>query len=66
LWRAFDEDAAHGLGGGGEEVSPAVPVLRLLHVHQPHVRLVYQGGGLKGLAGPLLGHLLGRILRSSS
>src|SRR5262249_21354111 len=35
-----DEDAAHGLGSGGEEVAAAVPVLGLVHVHQPQVRLV--------------------------
>jgi hypothetical protein len=55
-----DEDAAHGLGGGGEEVAPAVPVLDLVHVHQPEVRLVDQGGGLEGLARLLLGQLLRR------
>ena len=31
----LDENAAHGLGGRGEEVPPAVPVLCLLRVHQP-------------------------------
>jgi hypothetical protein len=49
------EDAAHGLGRGGKEVAAAVPVLRLIHVHQPHVSLVDQGRGLKRLAGRLLG-----------
>jgi hypothetical protein len=33
--RLVDEDAAHGLGGGGEEVTPAVPALRLIHIHEP-------------------------------
>ena len=55
---ALDEDAAHGLGGGGEEVSAAVPMLRFLHVHQPQVRLVDQRGGLERLAGLFLGQLL--------
>ena len=30
-----DEDAAHGLGRGGEEVAPAVPGPGLPAVHQP-------------------------------
>src|SRR5262249_48404129 len=47
-----DENAAHRFGRGGEEVSAAVPVLDLVHVHQPEVRLMDQGGGLEGLAGP--------------
>src|SRR5262249_41315679 len=55
-----DEDAAHGLGGGREEVTAAVPVLGLFDVHQPQVRLVDQGGGLEGLARLLLGQPLGR------
>src|SRR5262249_36762401 len=33
----FDEDAPHGLGRGGEEVPPAVPVLCLLEIHNPYV-----------------------------
>src|SRR5207249_1845045 len=51
----LDQDAAHGLGGGGEEVPATVPVLDLVHVHQPQVGFVHQGGGLKRLAGRLLG-----------
>ena len=58
----FDEDAAHGLGRGGEEVAAAVPVLGLLRVHQPQVGLVDQGRGLERLAGLLLGQLLRRQL----
>ena len=50
-----DEDAAHGLGGGGEEVAAAVPVPRLLDVHQSQVRLVDQRGRLQRLARLLLG-----------
>ena len=55
----FHEDAAHGFRGGGEEVAAAVPVPRLLDVHQPQVRLVDQRGRLQRLAGLLLGQLLG-------
>src|SRR5262249_25422231 len=47
-------------GGGGEEVPPAVPVLRLVPVHKPDVGFVDQGRGLEGLADLLVGHLLGR------
>ena len=57
---ALDQDAAHGLGRGGEEVAAAVPVPGLLGVDQPEVRLVDQGGGLERLAGLLLGQLAGR------
>ena len=50
----------HGLGSGGKEVSPAVPVLRLVHIHKPDVGFVDQGGGLEGLARLLVSNLLGR------
>src|SRR5262249_48110865 len=50
-----DEDAAHGLGGGGEEVAAAVPVLGLLAADQSEVGIVDEGGRLEGLPGPLLG-----------
>ena len=52
---AFDEDAPHGLGRGGEEVAAAVPVLGPVPTDQPQVGLVDQGRGLEGLAGLLLG-----------
>ena len=47
---AVDEDAAHGLGGGGEEVAPAVPAVVVRGADQPEVRLVDQGGGFECLA----------------
>jgi hypothetical protein len=53
------ENPPHGLGRGGEEVAAAVPMLGLLRIHQPNVRLVDQGRGLERLAGLLLRHLLG-------
>ena len=59
---SVDEDAAHGLGGGGEEVPAAVPVLGLLAAQQPQVRLMHQRGRLQGLAGPFVGQPLGREL----
>ena len=46
----IDEDAAHGLGRGGEEVAAAVPVLHAVHIHQPHEGLMNQGRGLQRLA----------------
>ena len=49
----FDQDAAHRLGRGGEEVPPAVPMPCLVHVHEPNVGFVNQGRGLEGLAGAL-------------
>src|SRR5262249_29584942 len=45
-----DEDAAHGLGSSGEEVTPAVPVARLATADEPEVGLVDEGGWLKRLA----------------
>src|SRR5256885_157356 len=35
-----DEDAAHGLRRGGEEVAATVPVLRSLDIHQSEVGFV--------------------------
>jgi hypothetical protein len=40
----FDQDAVHGLGGRGEEVAPAIPVLLGPFTDQPQARLVDQGG----------------------
>src|SRR3712207_7629769 len=53
-----DEDAAHGLGRGREEVAAAGP-RRPARPDEPQVRLVDQGGGLQGVAGRLLGELAG-------
>src|SRR5262249_44470346 len=58
----IDEDAAHGLRRGGEEVAATVPVLRSLDVHQPEVGFVNQGRGLERLARLLLRHPLGSQL----
>src|SRR5262249_54018514 len=54
-----DEDAAHGLGRGPEEVAPAVEVLV---ADEPQVRLVDQRGRLERLARCLRGHPGGREL----
>jgi hypothetical protein len=49
-----NEDAAHRLGRGGEEVPAPVPVARLDAADQPEIGLVNQGGGLERLARLLL------------
>src|SRR5262249_24232680 len=50
----------HGLGGGGEEVAAAIPVLGLLRVHQTQVGLMNQRRRLQRLPGLLLGQPLRR------
>src|SRR5262249_22314313 len=47
----IDQDAAHGLGGGGKEVPAALPARPLGGPDQPEGRLVNQGGRLEGLVG---------------
>ena len=54
----LDEDAAHGLGRGGEEVAAAVPA-RVVRPDEPEVGLVDQGRGLERLARLLLRQPLG-------
>jgi hypothetical protein len=51
----LDEDAAHGLRGGPEEVAPAVPRRRLVSTHEAQVRLMDQGGRLESVARPIGG-----------
>src|SRR5262249_16783527 len=46
----LDEDAAHGLGRGGEEVTAAIPALGVLAPDQTEVRLMDQGSWLESLA----------------
>ena len=55
----FDQNPPHGLCRRGEEVTAMVPVLIRRLAYQAGVGLVNQGGGLKRLAGFLLGHLPG-------
>ena len=55
----FDQDPPHRLGRGSKEMAAAVPVLGLVNVHQAQVRLVNHGRRLEGLAGWLVGQLLG-------
>ena len=47
--------SAHGFGGGGEEVPPAIPPPIWPDADQTDISLVDQGGGLEGLAGILRG-----------
>src|SRR5262249_53888161 len=50
----IDENPAHRLGGGGEKMPSAVPVLGVLDIHKPQIGLMYQGSRLKCLTGLLL------------
>ena len=61
----LNQDAPHRFGGRGEEVPSVIPVADLTSTRRK-IGLVNQRGGLKRLIGLLLGHLLGRQLRSSS
>ena len=65
----LDQDSAHGLGGGGEEVAAigpdAVAVARVAIVaglDEPQVGLVDERGRVEGLAGLFVGELLRREL----
>jgi hypothetical protein len=49
----LDQDAAHGLGRGGEEVASAIPRLLRVRSNKPQVRLVDEGGRLQRLPGLL-------------
>jgi hypothetical protein len=49
----FDEDLAHGPGGGPEELPPPFPA-GVLVPHQAQVRLVDEGRRLQGLSRPQL------------
>jgi hypothetical protein len=56
--RLFDQDVAHGTGGGEEEVLPALPAHGAV-AGDPQIGLVDQGSGLEGLTRRLVGQLLG-------
>ena len=55
----LDQDTAHRLGGGGEEVAAAVPVPALGVANQAQVSLVYEGGRLERLPGRFVGEAMG-------
>ena len=51
----FNENAAHGLGGGTEEMSPAREIwIRV--AHQPQPGFMHQRGGLQSLVGRFIRH----------
>src|SRR5580698_3954813 len=50
------KNAPHDLSRDSEEMNPIFPT-RVLSVHQAQVCLIYERGGLKRVAGPLLPHL---------
>jgi hypothetical protein len=43
----LNQDAAHGLGGGGKEVSAAIPLLPATFTNEAQVCLVDKGGWLQ-------------------
>ena len=45
----IDQDAAHRLGGGGEEVAPVAPAVAISRADQAQVRLVDECGSVEGL-----------------
>src|SRR5262249_20791502 len=55
-----DEDATHGLGGGGKEVAAVLKRLAVIRTDQAQIRLVDQRRRLERLARPLLGQTLRR------
>jgi hypothetical protein len=58
----LDEDAAHRLGSGGEEVPAIVPAVVVHKADDSQVRLVNKGGGVEGVIGCFGGHARGREL----
>src|SRR5581483_1990107 len=56
---AVDEDAAHSLGRGGEEVAPAAPLLRLAAADQAEVGFMDERGRLECLPRLLVGQACG-------
>jgi hypothetical protein len=62
----FDQDAAHGRGGGPEEVAAIRPAVGVGRPHEPHVRLVDQGSRVEGVAGASWASRSAARLRNSS
>lgn len=58
----FYENPPHRFSRCGEEMAPAVPALGLVHINQPNVGFVNQGGSLQRLSRLLLRHPLRRQL----
>lgn len=53
---AFDQDASHGLGGGGEEVAPVVPLGVLVISDEAEIGFMHECGGLECVASWFVGH----------
>src|SRR5262249_945711 len=49
------QDAAHGLGTGGEEMAAMVPLVAVGGADEPEVGFVNESGRLQGVAGRLVG-----------
>lgn len=47
--RAFDKNATHGFGGGGKEMSAAVPLLWLVVANEPKISFMHERGCLQRL-----------------
>ena len=60
--RLFHENPPHCLRGGGKEVASTIPLLGLVRIDQPEIRLVYQRGGLERLPRLLVSKLRRREL----
>src|SRR5262249_16785413 len=56
--RGVNQNSAHRLGSGGEEVPATVPALLILGTDQAQIRFMAQGRRLQRLAGLLLRELL--------
>src|ERR1043166_493419 len=54
----LDQDAPHGLRRRRKKMTASIPLV-LARADQTQVGFMHQRGGLKGLAGLLLGHLVG-------
>jgi hypothetical protein len=61
--RLYKRNSPHDLSSWPDEMSPAVPVLGFINIHQPDVRRAHQRLGLKkSLARFLMGHFIGSQL----
>ncbi len=56
-----DEEMAHGLGGGGEEMGATIKG-RVFAADEAHPDLMHQGGGLEGVTRRTVGHFIRREL----
>lgn len=52
----IDENSSHRSRGHREEMRSVLP-LNLIHVDQPEIRFIHEGGSLKRVAGSFAGHV---------